>query len=201
MSKTDKSRASYNKKAHNYENTMDGRFTRPLRRLILNTVKVTNGLRVLDVACGTGDLIAALAKKAAIQAHGTDIAEQMIDVAKAANKNISYRVSPAYPLPYNDGSMDIIIVSAAFHHFEEPQTFANECKRVLSDCGAVYIGEFHYPAPLRVLFNPLLPLLNAGDVKLYSKKELPSFFTKAGFNPVDIKQDGKCLVFTFKKHK
>lgn len=199
MSRTDKSRESYNKKAHDYENTMDGRFTRPMRQLLLNTVSVRGGQRVLDVACGTGDLIATLAKKAGISAYGIDIAEQMIGVAKTANPNVSYSVSPACPLPFSESSLDIITVSAAFHHFEEPQRFADECMRVLSDGGTVYIGEFYYPPLIRVLFNPLLPLLKAGDVKLYSERELTSFFVWAGFKELDVKRDGKCVVFPFRK--
>ena len=117
MNRTDKSRNAYNKKAHDYENTPDGRFTRPLKQLILNTISVAAGQHVLDVACGTGDLISALAKKANIKAYGIDIAEQMIKVASATDKDIDFRVSPAYPLPFSIGSMDIIIASAAFHHF------------------------------------------------------------------------------------
>lgn len=201
MSKTDKSREAYNKKANDYENTMDGRVTRPMRQLILNTVNVADGQRVLDVACGTGDLISAIAEKAKIKSYGIDIAEQMIDVAKAANKNITYLVSPAYPLPFDNNSMDIITVSAAFHHFEKPQQFADECMRVLTGGGTVYIGEFHYPPLIRILFNPLLPLLNAGDVKLYSEKELASFFLKSGFEVFGVERAGKCVVFSFRNIK
>lgn len=201
MSRTNKSREAYNKKAHDYENTMDGRVTRPMRQLLLNTVNVSNGQRVLDVACGTGDLIAAIAEKAEVKAYGIDIAEQMIDVAKTANKNISYSVSHAYPLPFDNSSMDIITVSAAFHHFEKPHQFADECMRVLTGGGTVYIGEFHYQPLIRVLFNPLLPLLNAGDVKLYSKKELAGFFLKSGFEVLGVERAGKCVAFSFRKIK
>lgn len=199
MSKTDKSRIAYNKKAYDYENTADGRFTRPLRRLIINTVNVADGQRVLDVACGTGDLIASLAKKAAIHAYGIDIAEQMIEVARRENKNITYSVSPAYPLPFRDSAMDIITVSAAFHHFEEPQRFANECMRVLCSGGSLYIGEFSYPPIIRHIFNAFLPLLNSGDVRIYSKKELAGFFSNAGFKNVGITGSDRCKVFLFEK--
>jgi len=201
MSRTDQSRSPYNKKARNYEDTMDGRVTRPLKRLMIDTIDVENGMRVLDVACGTGGLIAALAKKSDIQAYGTDIAEQMVEVERAANRNISFTVSPAYLLPFGNASMDIITVSAAFHHFEEPQRFANECARVLAGGGKLYVGEFSYPPVVRILFNPLLPLLRSGDVKLYSRKELTSFFLKAGFEALGIEGIGRCEVFIFGKHK
>lgn len=199
MSKAEQSRKAYNKKARNYEGTMDGRVTRPLKQLMISKIKVENGQRVLDVACGTGDLITALDKKADIQAYGIDISEQMIEVAQSANRKISYAISPAYPLPFDDSYIDIITVSAAFHHFEEPMRFADECKRVLRNAGRLYIGEFHYPSVVRVILNPILPLLKSGDVKLYSIKELSSIFQKAGFDALDVERVGQCMVLSFMK--
>jgi predicted GNAT family N-acyltransferase len=102
-------------------------------------------------------------------------------------------------LPFGDSEMDIITVSAAFHHFEEPQRFADECHRVLSAGGTLYVGEFYYPPIIRILFNPFLPFLNAGDVKLYSEKELSGFFLKAELKTLELRRAGKCLVFSFKK--
>jgi ubiquinone/menaquinone biosynthesis C-methylase UbiE len=199
MSKTEQSRKAYNQKAADYENTADGRFTRPLKQLMFNTIPITSGQRVLDVACGTGDLIAAFAKKANIQAYGTDIAEEMIKTAQTKHKNITYSVSPAYPLPFKNSSMDVITVSAAFHHFEQPQQFANECRRVLSDSGRLYVGEFSYSPVTRVIFNALLPLLKSGDVKLYSRNELAEYFEKARFRSISVESAGRCEVFSFEK--
>jgi ubiquinone/menaquinone biosynthesis C-methylase UbiE len=200
MSKTSQSRKAYNKKANDYDNTMDGRFTRPLKQLMLNTISIVAGQRVLDVACGTGDLIASLAKRADnVHAYGIDIAEQMIEVARAAHPSTSYTVSPSVPLPFDNSTMDVITVSAAFHHFEEPQRFANECMRVISGDGRLYIGEFSYSTVERFILNPLLPLLRSGDVKLYSEKELASFFVKAGFETTGIERAGKCIVLSLKK--
>lgn len=199
MNKTEQSRITYNEKARNYEDTMEGRVTRPLKRLLLDEIDVKDGQRVLDVACGTGDLIAAFSRKADIQAYGTDLAEQMIEVARATNPDITFSVSPAYPLPFDDSSIDIITVSAAFHHFEQPQQFADECMRVLSGGGKLYVGEFSYHPVQRFIFNLLLPLLKSGDVKLYSRKQLTGFFLKAGFEVVDIKSIKRCEVFIFQK--
>lgn len=38
MSKTDQSRDLYNEKAHIYEDTMEGRVTRPLKKLMQNVI-------------------------------------------------------------------------------------------------------------------------------------------------------------------
>jgi len=199
MSKTEQSRKSYNKKAADYQNTYDGRVTQPLKSMMLNTIKVQHGQTVIDVACGTGDLIADVSKKADVQAHGIDIAEQMIKVAGESHRGISFTVSPSVPLPFKDASVDVIMVSAAFHHFEEPQGFADECGRVLSAGGRVYIGEFCLPPLVRYIMNFFIKFLKTGDVKMYSDTELSAFFTNAGFDIIEIHRDGSLCVLTCEK--
>ena len=199
MSKTEQSRKRYNKIASNYDNTHDGIVTRPMKQMLINAVEVQSGQAVLDVACGTGDLIVAISKKANIKAYGIDIAEKMINVASESNRSISFKVAPAYPLQFDSDSMDIITVSAAFHHFEEPQKFADECKRVLRTGGKVYIGEFNIPSIARVLMNIFAPIVRTGDVKIYSKTELAAFFIKAGLITKSVLNSGSLMVMVFEK--
>ena len=194
MNKTEQSRKSYNKKAEYYESTHDGKVTRPLRNMLLNAVDVKNGQTIVDVACGPGDLIYAISKKADVRAYGIDIAERMIKVAKETYKGVSFIVAPAVPLPFQTASVDIIMVSAAFHHFEEPQGFANECGRVLRSGGNVYIGEFSVSSIARKIMNALVPIIRSGDVRLYSEDELVCFFVNAEFEARIIRSDGPCLV-------
>jgi len=199
MRKTEQSRETYNKKAANYDNTYDGRVTQPLKQLLLNTIKVQPNQTVLDVACGTGSLIAAISKKADIHAYGIDIAEEMIKIANETHDNISFAVAPAYPLKFDSSSFDTIVVSAAFHHFENPNAFVTECFRVLKPGGKVYIGEFCIPAFFRIIANAIFPFLKTGDVKLYSETELSSIFTKAVFTTKNVQSKGRCMVLVFEK--
>jgi ubiquinone/menaquinone biosynthesis C-methylase UbiE len=196
MNKTEQSRKSYNRKAANYEATYDGKVTQPLKRMMLNIIEVRNGQTVVDVACGTGDLIAAVSKKADIQAHGIDIAEQMVKVAGETHRGISFKVAPSVPLPFDNASVDVIMVSAAFHHFEEPQRFADECVRVLHDGGKVYIGEFCIPSVARHVMNFAVKFLRSGDVRMYSDTELTAIFSRAGLDITDKRMEGSRTVLT-----
>jgi len=167
--------------------------------MMINAVEVQNGQIVIDVACGTGDLIAAVKQKADIQAYGIDIAEQMIEIAKEKHQSISFSVAPAYPLEFDDSSVDTIMVSAAFHHFEQPQRFVTECLRVLRPGGKAYIGEFNIPAAARHIMNFLIKFVKTGDVKIYSDSELASFFSKAGFEITEILTEGPRIVLICRK--
>ena len=200
MRKTEQSRKSYNKKATKYDETYDGRVTQPLKQLLLETIRIQPEQYILDVACGNGSLIAAISNKTSAHAFGIDIAEEMINVANETHKGISFKVAPAYPLKFDDSSLDTIVVSAAFHHFEKPKAFAEECLRTLKPGGKVYIGEFIMPAFIRLLANAIFPILKTGDVKLYSEPELSAFFTDKGFKVTNTRTSGKCIVIVFEKY-
>lgn len=100
-----------------------------------------DGNVVLDVACGNGTLLGELSKKAIIQANGIDISENMIHAAKMRYPNMNFEVKPCYPLEWSNESIDIITICCAFHHFDNPQGFVNECRRVLKKNGEVYIAN------------------------------------------------------------
>ena len=94
-------------------------------------IDLSEGDIVLDVACGNGILLRELSKKAKIQANGIDVSENMIHVAKLHYPNMNFEIKSCYPLEWKDESIDIITICCAFHHFDNPQRFVNECKRVL----------------------------------------------------------------------
>ena len=155
---------------------------------------------VLDVACGTGTLLQELSKKAKIQANGLDVSENMIHVAKMRYPNMNFKVRPCYPLEWSDESIDIITVCCAFHHFDNPQGFVNECKRVLKKNGTVYIADPNFSALLRFIANKFwFPVSKSGDVRIYSPKELEAFFYNSGFKAVQIYRKDKGLFLKAKK--
>ena len=147
--KTEESRIAYNKIASEYDTSKEGYYTRFHIKELSNTIDLSEGDIVLDVACGNGTLLQELSKKAKIQAHGLDVSENMIHVAKMRYPNINFKVQSCYPLEWSDESIDIITVCCAFHHFDNPQGFVNECKRVLKKNGTVYIADPNFGVLLR----------------------------------------------------
>jgi 2-polyprenyl-3-methyl-5-hydroxy-6-metoxy-1,4-benzoquinol methylase len=80
----------------------------------------------------------------------------------------------------------------AFHHFEMPQNFVDECKRVLKKNGRVYIAEPIFNPLVRVIANTIwVRISKKGDVKVYSEKELKEFFDKARFAKVETYKKGR----------
>ena len=198
--KTEQSRIAYNKIASEYDTSREGVYTRFHIKELSHTIALSEGDIVLDVACGTGTLLQELSKKAKIQANGLDVSENMIHVAKMRYPNMNFKVRPCYPLEWSDESFDIITVCCAFHHFDNPQGFVNECKRVLKKNGTVYIADPNFSALLRFIANKFwFPVSKSGDVRIYSPKELEAFFYNSGFKAVQIYRKDKGLFLKAKK--
>jgi len=176
-----RSRHAYNRKAKGYDDTFEGKFTLSYNRLLAERAEIKEGDAVLDVACGNGRLLRMLAGRCAIRGFGIDISENMTAQAKLQNPDMQFTTGSCEALPYADGSMDIVTVSAAYHHFPHVGTFAREAHRVLRPGGKIYIAEVYYPFFPRIFYNPLLPLLKEGDVKFYSPKAIMRTLREAGF--------------------
>ena len=189
-----KSKRAYNQKADNYDNTSDGRFTKKFKELLLSSVEISKNNFVLDVACGNGMLLKMFLEKTAINGFGIDISEKMIKNAMLNCPTMTFQVAGCEKIPFEKDSMDIITVSAAYHHFPSVDDFAKEASRVLKPKGKVYIAEIWLPFILRVLLNPFLPLTGAGDVKFYSTNEIIRTFEKQNFEVVKAEKQGNVQI-------
>lgn len=198
--RTENSRKTYDKMAAKYDVSPEGNYTKPHREELAKRAAVRSGDSVLDVACGNGTLLGTLSKKAKIHAFGVDLSGNMIAVAKERHPDCIFAAGPCVPLPFESESMDVITVSCAFHHFEDPQAFARECMRVLKQGGAVYLAEPFFRPVVRWLANTLVfPLSKSGDVRVYSKKELCNLFEAAGFQDAKTDTKGPVLFFSAQK--
>ena len=198
--KSEQSQKVYNEMAWEYDSAPEGRYTRPHKEEIMKKAVLRDGDNILDVACGNGYLLGELSKKAEVNAFGVDISENMIASARERYPACTFAAGPCTPLRFENESMDVITVSCAFHHFETPQIFANECMRVLKKNGKVLIAEPFFSPVVRWLANTVVfPFSKTGDVKVYNQKELQLFFESAGFTEIESYITGTVLFFSARK--
>jgi len=182
---TEKSKKAYNKKASNYTETFDYKFTKKLKRNFVEYLSTENidGKNVLDIACGTGDLLNELHTQNVIVGTGIDIAENMIQEAeKLYGNQFQFQTANAEDISIETETQDVVLICCAFHHISNPTKVLSEVNRVLRKNGYLYIADFLFPPIVNGILNHIIYLIhNSGDVKMYSKKELERFCAETGF--------------------
>lgn len=109
-------------------------------------------MKVLDVACGTGDFTIEIAKKVAkgSEVIGVDISEGMIAVGKEkiakSDINATMVVADCEALPYDEGTFDRISVGFGVRNFEHLELGLSEMYRVLTPGGKLIILELSVPS-------------------------------------------------------
>ncbi len=195
----EKSRENYNRKAKDYDNTFDGKFTEKFKKLLLEEIKIKPNDSILDVACGNGTFLQMVSSKCDIKGYGIDISEEMIENAKGKCPDMLFEVNGCEYMLFKDQMFDVITVCAAYHHFPDIKAFAREANRVLKQRGRLYIAEVYIPFIIRAICNPFVRLSKAGDVKFYSPKEIQDNFQAYGFEQVGYKREGYVQIIEMQK--
>jgi ubiquinone/menaquinone biosynthesis C-methylase UbiE len=131
-----------------YERTAN-RLAGPMYRRVVADV-VTAGLPpgaiVLDVGTGPGivpRLITAAAPELIVE--GVDLSEEMIARATVAAGDaapVRYRVADVASLPFEDGSVDLVVSSISLHHWADPGAGLHDIVRVLRPGAEAWIYDF-----------------------------------------------------------
>lgn len=116
-----------------------GAVTAPARSRLLEVAAVGPGVRVLDVGCGSGELVAEAAATGAT-ATGVDPAPGMVEVARRAGLDV--RVADAESLPWPDGTFDVVLSINALHLTEDPVAALREAARVVRPGGSVGLATW-----------------------------------------------------------
>jgi demethylmenaquinone methyltransferase/2-methoxy-6-polyprenyl-1,4-benzoquinol methylase len=129
------------------------------------TVKavVEPGDRVLDAACGTGDL-AIIAAKAGGVVVGLDFSERMLERARRKAPELEWVRGDLLALPFDAESFDSATVGFGVRNVADLGASLEELRRVLKPGGRLAILEITRPrGPLRVFyslwFDRIVPLL------------------------------------------
>ena len=136
------------------------------------SIKYISGKDVLDMGCGTGYGTALIADKCA-SICGVDISDEAVTYAtdKYRADNLSYKtirkVEDA-PLPFSDGSFDVVLSFQVIEHILDPATYLEEICRVLKPGGIFIVAT---PDRDTRLFPHQRPW-NKFHVHEYSGKEL-----------------------------
>ncbi len=132
--------------AESYEAFMVRFRFRPWAEELLDRVVLAPGVRMLDVACGTGIVARAAAQRlrGAGIIDAIDMNPAMIEVGRraAAEEDVSIRwhVGNVESLPFPDRSFDLVTIQQALQFFPDQPAALRECLRVLAPGGTLAVG-------------------------------------------------------------
>ncbi|MBR9907242.1 MAG: bifunctional demethylmenaquinone methyltransferase/2-methoxy-6-polyprenyl-1,4-benzoquinol methylase UbiE [Gammaproteobacteria bacterium] len=141
------------------------------KRYTIDSSGVRTGMKVLDIAGGTGDLTAQFSKRVGPTGEVVlaDINDAMLEVGrdKLRNRgivgNVRYVQANAEELPFADDSFDIITIAFGLRNVTDKQKALESMFRVLKPGGRLLVLEFS---------KPVQPLLNQA-YDFYSFNVLP----------------------------
>lgn len=110
------------------------------------------GLRILDVGCGSGQVLAGFAEWGASQdnLYGVDLLAERIEVARHRFTDLHFQQANAEALPFKTGFFDLVLLFTVFTSILDAtmaRNVAGEVQRVLQPGGAVAWYDFRYNNP------------------------------------------------------
>lgn len=123
-----------------------------MHRALLDAADLRAGLRVLDIGCGTGNLVVAVRRRCPdVEVVGLDPDARALDRArrKAARGGLAVRLDQGYAqeLPYPDEAFDRVLSSLMFHHLGRAakEGMLAEVRRVLRPGGLLVLADVGGP--------------------------------------------------------
>ena len=152
------------------------------RREALVRAGLAPGMRVLDVATGTGlvarEALAVVGPSGLVL--GLDPSAGMLDEAKTLAIPLTRGLGER--LPYADASFDFVSMGFALRHVADLDALFGEMRRVLRPGGTACILEITYPsrriaaAPLRFFMTQVVPLAALSSQRRKSARALMRFY-------------------------
>jgi len=145
---------------------------------ILNTLKIKEGDKILDLGTGSGYLAFAIAKKyPKCSVVGLDIVTKTLEQNKlsALEQGINNLIFTDYNginLPFEDNTFDCVVTRYVLHHVPDIQYTFDEISRVLKPSGCFFLSD---PTPNSLdthrFVDSYMQLQNDGHNKFYTLNE------------------------------
>lgn len=162
---------------------------REVLKIILPLLKENNKLRILDIGCGTGQLVNEISKSYEdVNYLGIDVASNMISEAKSnniKNKNIKFKTCGIEKFNIKD-KFDIIICTHAFPYFPNKEEILKKMYKMCNKNANVIIVNSSTNSLKDLIINFFLKATTS-KAKYLSIKEMKRLFKIVKFKVCDIK--------------
>ena len=129
-----------------------GRYSRELAPRLVAFAGIAEGMRALDVGCGSGLLTSALADRlGAANVAAADPSESLLAACAARVPGADVRWAPAEELPWPDGSFDAVLSQLVLNFVADADAAVAEMRRVASPGAILASCTWDYAGGMRML--------------------------------------------------
>jgi SAM-dependent methyltransferase len=167
-------------------------WTHDLRRYLFARAGLQSARRVLEVGCGTGAVLANVATRSHLAAHGLDREAGRLLAARIHAPQATLARGDALALPYPGGAFDLVFCHFLLLWVADPLQALREMKRVTRPGGAVLaLAEPDYgsrrdePAELAPLGQAQAEALRRQGADPDLGRRLAGLFQQAGLPPIE----------------
>ncbi|OJF82336.1 class I SAM-dependent methyltransferase [Nocardia seriolae] len=183
----------------------------PFQDILVELAKDTAAQRVLDVGCGTGGTTLAVAREAGARCTGVDIAEPMIDAARANTESeglpVDFVCADAQTHPFEPATYDLVMSRFGVMFFADPVAAFTNLRRATVPGGRlgclVWRGmdENPYFTVAERIAAPLLPNLAPripgapGQFAFADRERVTEILESSGWTDIDVRPvDAVCAM-------
>ena len=143
---------------------------RPDHKIIVDIIEP--GSRVLDLGCGNGELIFALAKIKKARVQGVELDESAIHKCVAKGLSVFHGDIDSGLSDYQDKSFDYVILNQSLQQIRRLETVLNDAMRVGKKVIVVFPNFAYFSARLRLFFKGKAPVTPSLPYTWYSTPNL-----------------------------
>ena len=158
--------------------------------------------RVLDLGCGTGNLLPRLAAWGArVDAcAGADLSPEMLAAARARTDDASIPAGlaacDAAALPFRDAAFDTVISASVLHYWQRPDEALREARRVMRPGGRLLLLDWAGDGVRMRALAAFLRLTGDPTHRVWPSAELADLVARAGFRVTRIEIHRISLLWT-----
>ncbi|WP_420587068.1 class I SAM-dependent methyltransferase [Ruegeria sp.] len=187
-----------------FEDQLDHLF-QPVLQLVLERAGLSDGMKVLDIGCGTGASALAAAERVGASGEilGVDISDPFLarakDRADQLNaRNVRFHKADAQIEPFEDGAFDAVISRFGVMFFEDPTAALTNIGRALKPGGTLTFAAWgglsdnpwfrvpHIAATKRLGQPPKVDRNAPGPLAFHDRDRVAGLMTAAGLTDVSV---------------
>lgn len=177
------------------------------RKTAIKLSNIKDEHNVLDLACGTGDMMSEIIKQHPnVNIYGADFSVNMLNISSKKLPTVPLTAADAHNLPFKENAFDRLTMAFGFRNVTDKQLGLSELYRVIKPGGKVCILELTKPENsitgffYKIYFKHILPFIGGifSSRKAYKylpnsvynfpkQKEYKQMIENAGFKKIHFK--------------